>query len=111
MRRSSSRSSSASRVGLGVEGLLLVAERSALGHERLGALGVALAAALADLLREHLDAGAELVALGAEGALLRVELEDPVDRRRRVAAAPGEPGADGVGFGAEAAQVEHGRRR
>ncbi len=27
---------------------------------------------------------------------------------RRVAAAPGEPGVHGVGFGAEAAYVEHG---
>ena len=98
-------------VRLGVEGLLVVAERSALGHERLGALGVAPAAPLTDLLRDHLDAGSELVAPGAEGALLLVELDDAVDRRRRVAAPPGEPGAEGVGFGAEAAQVEHGPRR
>ena len=111
MRRSSSRSSSASRIGLGVEGLLLVTQRPALGHERFGALGVALAATLADLLRDHLDAGPELVSLGAEGALLLVELDDAVDGRRRIATAPGEPGADRVGFGAEAAQVEHGRRR
>jgi hypothetical protein len=43
-----------------------------------------------------------------EGPLPRVELEDAVDAVRRVTAAPGEPGAHGVGFGAETADVEHG---
>ena len=88
-----------------------LAERPALGHQRLGAVGVALAPPLPDLLREHLDPRAQVVALGAERALLHVELEDAVDVGRRVAAAPGEPGAHGVGFGAEAADVEHGPRR
>ena len=39
--------------------------------------------------------------------MLRVELEDPIDAVRRVAAPPGQPGAHGVGVGAEAADVEH----
>ena len=97
-------------VDLLVEGLLLVTERPALGHERLGPAGVARAAPLADLLRELLDPRSEVVALGSEGALLLVELDDPVDGLGRIAAAPGQPGADGVGFGPEAAQVEHGLR-
>ena len=111
MRSSSSRTSSASRSASASSAFSSSPSAPALGHQRLGAVGVALAAPLADLLRERLDAGPQLVALGAEGALLHVELDDPVDRGRRVAAAPGQPGADGVGFGPEAAQVEHARRR
>ena len=92
-----------------VEGLLLVAERPALGHERLGALGVALAAPLPDLLREHLDrapGGRRAAVPSARCCTSSSRMRSTL--RRRVAAAPGEPGADGVGFGAEAADVEHG---
>ena len=108
VRRSRSRTSAASRSTSASRAFSSLAERPALGHQRLGAVGVALAAPLPDLLREHLDPRPQVVALGAERPLLHVELEDPVDVGRRVATAPGEPGADGVGFGAEAADVEHG---
>ena len=108
MRRSRSRTSALIRSTSASRALLPLAERPALGHELLGRGGVALGALLPDGLRQDLDARPQVVALGAQRALLHVELEDPVDVGRRVAATPGEPGADGVGFGAEAADVEHG---
>ena len=44
---------------------------------------------------------------GAEGTLLHIQGQDPVDRVGGVTPAPGEPCSHGVGFGAEAADVEH----
>ena len=73
--------------------------------------GVASLAALADLLGQRLDPGPDLVPAGAHGPLAGVGLEQLVDRRCRVPAAPGQPGAHGVGVGTEQAQVEHGCRR
>src|SRR5690606_5962552 len=95
--------------GLGGDGPLLVAEGPALGHLRLGGAGVALPPQPADLLRQRLDLGPQLVALGGQGPLALVELDDPVEGVGRVAAPPGRQCADRVGFVADPSQVEHGR--
>jgi hypothetical protein len=98
-------------LGLRVECVLLVPKAAALGHQRLGRGGVAVLAQAADVLREHLDAGPDLVPPGAELALARVEGDDLVDLVRSVAAPPGQPGPHGLGVAAEEPDVEHGPRR
>src|SRR5690606_15365491 len=89
----------------------LLTEGPALGHPSLGPLGVPGLAQLPDLLAQLLDAGPHLVPPGAGLPLAGVELEDLVELVDRVTAPPGQPGADGVGFGAEAADVQHGAAR
>ena len=96
---------------LPVERLLLVAERPALGHDGLSALGIALAPQAADIPREHLDAGPQVVPLGADLALAGVGGQQLVDHRRHRLPAPGEPGAYSVGIGTETAKVQHERSR
>jgi hypothetical protein len=63
-----------------------------------------------DLLRERVDLGSQLVALGHEVALAPVQFGRDVEvgEHRRVAS-PRERGAHDVGFGAETAHVEHPR--
>jgi hypothetical protein len=98
------------RAGLPVEHLLLVAERAALGHEGLSAVGVTRAAQPPDVLGDRLDARPDLIALRAHGPLAGVEGEELVDHRRHLRAAPGQPGARGVGIGTESLEVQHARR-
>ena len=52
--------------------------------------------------------GPHVVAPVPSGALLLVGGDDLVERGDRVGTTPGQPGAHGVGFGPEAADVEHG---
>ena len=59
-----------------------VAELPALGLEPLGLVGLAVAAERADLLGQRLDPAAQLVALGAQRPLARVELAGAIDLGR-----------------------------
>ena len=92
MRSSRSRSSAADDAGLLVEHPLALAQRSALGLQRLGLVDLAVAAEPADLLGDLVDPGPDVVALGGQLTLALVEDADPLERRRdRRPAGPARP--------------------
>ena len=92
--------------GLG-QRLLLVAERAALGHERLCLVRLPLPPQAPDLLRQGLDPAADLVALGDDPALLGVQRHDLVDGVGRAGSPEIERGLDRIGLAADPADVEH----
>ena len=95
-------------VVVGVELLLALAERPALGLERLGFVDVAVAPQHADVFRDRLHAGAQLVALGDDLADPDVELGGPVERCQHGLVTPTcERGADVVEIGADESYVDH----
>ena len=105
-------SAAASSSASTVERLLGLAQRPALGLQRLGLVDLAVAAEATDLLRDRVDPRPQLVALGAELALparrdaAPVELVEPspsTPRRRRTA----RPAHGHVELGADPADVEH----
>ena len=94
-----------------VEHLLLLAQRLALELHRLGLVDLAVAAEEADLLRDRVDPGPDLVALGGQLSLALVELADPTrEADGRVVAPAGDGRAHHVELGADALDVDHGRR-
>ena len=90
-----------------VELLLLRAERPALGLELLGLLPSLLAVEGADLVRDHPDLGAQLVAPARQGAELGVEPVHLV-HHGGVLAAAGERRLHGVRVVADRSDVQHG---
>ena len=80
---------------LGVERLLTLA-RAAHGGDGLGGV-VALALQLADALARRVLVGAQALQLGQKAAPPLVKRERPVQRGRRLVAAPRERGARGAG--------------
>lgn len=91
------------------DGPFTITELATLLLPGLGALDVAVAPQLPDLLGQRVDPGPDLVALGGDLPELLVELEDTGQFaiRGRVAAA-GESGSDTVVVGANAADIDHG---
>ena len=63
-----------------------------------------------DLLGQLLDPGPQLVALGGQRPLARVELAGPIERGLQVVATPGQRGRHRVEVGAQPADVEHGSK-
>ena len=93
-------------IGFGVEPLLVVTQRAALRRQPFGGGLVTAATRLADLLRQRLDAGPDVVALPRPLPLQNVESCGAVEVRR-VDAASRNSGPEGVEVGTQAPGVEH----
>ena len=108
MRRRIRRSSAAMSAVERLEIALGVAERSALGLQRLGAGDVARLAQRADLLGQGLDPVADLVALGDDVTFAPVEPDGAIDFSR-IDTTASERGLDAFRISAQTADVDHER--
>ena len=95
------------RLGRHVERSFLLAEVAALGLELLGLLDPAVAAERADLLRDRLDPGPDVITLDRELTLTLVELTGRDELGLELRTPAGLRGQDGIEVVPEAAHVDH----